>query len=52
MQHENAPVDQTIGIDLSWDPCDHPLMREVGDGIWLRKNLAKFTYSYLLQLCS
>ena len=52
MKHEMTALDQTIGIDLSWVPRDHPSMREVGGGNWSRKKLAKPTYSYLLTLAS
>ena len=50
MKHQRTALDQAVGIDLSLGPCDHSPMGEVGGGNWLRKKLAKFTYSYLLIL--
>ena len=52
MKQQKTAFDQTIGIDLSRDGCDHPSMREVGGGNWSRKKLAQLTYTYLLTLAS
>ena len=52
VKHEKTALDQTIHIDLSRGPCDHPPMREVGGGNWSRKDLAKLTLTYLFQLAS
>ena len=42
---EKTALNQTIGSDLCWGPCNPPSMREVGGGNWSRKKLAKLTYS-------
>ena len=52
VKHSKTALDQTICIDLSLGPCDHPPMREVGGGTWPRKKLATLTYSYLPTLAS
>ena len=52
MKHYTTALNQPICVDVSLGRCDHPSMREVGDGIWPRKKLATLAYSYLLTLAS
>ena len=47
-KHSKTALDQTIGIDVSRDLCDHPLMTQVGGGKWSQKKFAKRTLTYFL----